>query len=132
MKLVALLLVLISCAAARSPQAFGAGDRTVKVPLTLQKGSNSLYANLYIGNPPQLITPTVYTDTFQITITSSTFKSSSSYNCNASVANCMLGPSTNVTQVTIPFSLLPGVNDRIFLGNTYLDVVCPKGDNQTC
>ncbi len=70
MKKVGILITLT--AATLSP--VGA-NRTVRVPLTLVSGSNSLYANILVGTPPtQLITPTVYSDTYAITITASSFK----------------------------------------------------------
>lgn len=34
--------------------------------------------------------------------------------------------------MTISFSLLPGVNDRRFTGQTYLDVMCPQSDQEVC
>jgi len=82
MKLSLPLLVLISCAQARDALLVGkaATDRTVRVPLTLVKGSNSMYAMMYVGEPSQPISPTVYTDTFAITVTSEAFKSGG-YSC---------------------------------------------------
>ena len=121
--------LLISCALARDHMLVTPTNRTVRVPLTLVKGSNSLYANMYVGNPSQPITPTVYTDTFAITITSNAFKTPG-YSCQTS-KNCTNGIS-NLKNMTISFSLLPGVNDRRFAGETYIDMMCPQSDQTVC
>lgn len=83
MKLLLLALsVLVQLTSGRDPRPIAISDNKlqvtnnfVRVPINIIKGSNSLYASLFVGTPAQPIAPTVYTDTFAITVVGSAFKS---------------------------------------------------------